>query len=166
MRPVIIIFGAAVRPDGSPSGAMRYRVEAALETGRGLTEPLYLPTGGQGRFGKPEGDVMADLLEAGGVPRGQILVEPTGRNTVRSVLACRAMLGRTWAPVYVATSGYHMPRCVVLLRLVGLRARPGVLRPQIASRDAVKRWYWRLREVPAVPIDGLLVLLMRARRSL
>ena len=30
VRPAIIIFGAAVRRDGTPSGAMRNRVEAAL----------------------------------------------------------------------------------------------------------------------------------------
>lgn len=166
MRPVIIIFGAAVRPDGSPSGAMRHRVEAALETAQGLSDPIFLPTGGQGRYGKPEAELMAELLEASGVDRGRIVLEPTGRNTVRSVLACRNLLGRTAAPIHVATSTYHVPRCVLLLRLAGLPARPARLKPRAASRSLAKRWLWRLREVPAIPIDGAFLLLMRLRGRL
>ena len=125
-----------------------------------------MPTGGQGRFGKPEADVMADLLEAAGIGKDRIVVEPTGRNTIRSVLACRRLLGPTRATIYVATSGYHLPRCVVLLRLAGLRARPGRSPSRSASRDAAKRWFWRLREVPAIPVDGALLLLLRLRRRL
>lgn len=161
MTPTIIIFGAAVRPDGTPSGAMRSRVEAALATGRDHPDAIFMPTGGQGRFGKPEADLMADLLEAGGVSRERIVLEQTGRNTVRSVLACRRLLGKTRSTVYVATSGYHMARCVVLLRLVGLRARPGRVPPQTASQDRVKRWFWRLREVPAIPVDSAWLVLRR-----
>lgn len=145
---------------------MRHRVAAALATGRDLADPIYLPTGGQGCFGKPEAVVMGDLLASGGVRRSQILIEPTGRNTLRSVQACRHLLGRTRATVYVATSGYHMLRCVLLLRLAGLRARPSRLPPRLASRNPVKRWFWRLRELPAVPIDAVTLLLMRLRRRL
>ena len=166
MTPVIIIFGAAVRPDGSPSGAMRHRIDVALATGRLLDQPRYLATGGQGRYGKPEGELMADLLEADGAARTRIIVEPTGRNTIRSVLACRRLLGQTHAPVYVATSGYHMVRCVLLLRLAGLRARPAQTSPALASRHPIKRWFWRLRELPAVPVDGTLLLWMRLRGRL
>jgi uncharacterized SAM-binding protein YcdF (DUF218 family) len=166
VSPVIIIFGAAVRPDGTPSGAMRHRVASAIATGTGLGDPIYLPTGGQGRYGRPEAAVMADLLAASGVSRSHILLEPTGRNTLRSALACRHLLGRTRAPVYVATSGYHMLRSVLLLRLAGLRARPSPLPLPSASRSPVKRWFWRLRELPAIPTDAAILLLMRLRRPL
>ena len=161
LRPVIIIFGAAVRPDGKPSGALRARVEAAFETGRPLADPIYVPTGGQGRYGRPEADVMADVLIGLGVTPEAILREPTARNTLRSALACARLLGGSRAPAYVATSAYHMPRCVLLLRLAGVRARPGCTPPVIASRNWRKRWWWRLREVPAVPVDAILVLAAR-----
>ncbi len=92
------------------------------------------------------------------MPRRRILPEPTGRNTIRSVLACARLLGPTKAPVYVATSAYHLPRCVLLLRLAGLRARPAARRARPASRSRAKRWFWRLRELPAVPVDGGLLL--------
>ena len=49
--PVIVIFGAAVRPDGQPSGAMRARVSAALACAHRLGAADFMPTGAQGRFG-------------------------------------------------------------------------------------------------------------------
>lgn len=161
MSPVIIIFGAAVRPDGTPSRAMRRRVETALDAARRLGDPLFMPTGGQGRHGGVEAEVMAGLLAQAGVPRARIAPEPTGRNTIRSVLACARRLRRTRTPVYVATSAYHLPRCVLLLRLAGLRARPCRPSPGPASARWLARWFWRLREIAAVPIDSLLMLWLR-----
>jgi uncharacterized SAM-binding protein YcdF (DUF218 family) len=143
---------------------MRVRVEAALATGRYLADPLYMPTGGQGRFGRPEAEVMADALAEGGVARESIILEPTGVNTLRSALACAALLGGSVRQAYVATSAYHMARCVVLLRLAGVRARPGRVPGVPASHRWDKRWFWRLREVPALPIDAILMIAARLRQ--
>lgn len=160
----IIIFGAAVRPDGSPSPALARRVEAALRFGTARPDALYLPTGAKGRHGEAECAVMAAQLRAAGVDPAAILEEPTGTDTFSSVLACRALLrGRAaHGPVFAATSRYHLPRCLLLLRLAGLPARPV---PIGASRGAhwSRRWYWRLREVPAIPYDAALMLWDRAR---
>ena len=159
----IIIFGAAVRPDGSASPALLRRVEAAAAFGAGLPAPLYVPTGAQGKFGPPESAVMAALLRERGVPPGRILEEPTGTDTLSSVLACVALLRdqRRGGPVFAATSGYHLPRCLLLLRLAGLPARP--VPPPEADPSWPRRWYWRLREAPALPYDAALMLAARLR---
>ncbi|MFC7475919.1 YdcF family protein [Dankookia sp. GCM10030260] len=160
----IIIFGAAVRPDGSPSPALRRRVEAALRFGARRPDAFYIPTGAQGRFGEAECAVMATQLRQAGVPAAAILEEPTGTDTFSSVLACRVLLrGLGHAgPVFAATSRYHLPRCLLLLRLGGLPARPV---PIGASGNVglLQRWYWRLREMPAMPYDAALMLWERAR---
>lgn len=164
-NPAIIIFGAAVRPDGSASPALRRRVEAAHAFGAGLPAALYLPTGGQGRFGPPESTVMAALLTERGVPPARILQEPTGTDTLSSVLACAALLrarGHDGA-VFAATSGYHLPRCLLLLRLAGWPAR--AVPPPEADPSWPRRWYWRLREAPALPYDAALMLWHRWRGS-
>ena len=165
-QPAIVIFGAAVRPDGSASPALRRRVEAATAFGAGLPAPLYVPTGGQGRHGPAESAVMAALLRERGVSPDRILEEPTGTDTLSSVLACAALLrarghAGSGRPVFAATSGYHLPRCLLLLRLAGLPASP--VPPPEADPSWPRRWYWRLREAPALPYDAALMLAARLR---
>ena len=164
--PAIIIFGAAVRPDGSPSGALRARVKAAAALGARFPAPQFVPTGGQGRYGPAEALVMRDLLIGSGAAPDAITVEPTGRNTLRSAQACARLLRGESRPVLVVTSGYHMARCVCLLRLLGLNARPGMAAAGSASRSFRARWYWRLREVPALACDSTQALIWRLRRTL
>ena len=163
-RAVIVIFGAAIRPNGQPSGVLRDRVSAALRFGQTLLPPpLYLPTGGQGRFGPPEADVMAELLQNSGVAEDDIMPERTGRNTLRSAVAVAWMLHGRNAPVFVATSAYHMPRCVALLTVAGLRARRGPIASGPAASRLLRRWFWRLREGPAIPVDCIILLFNRRK---
>ncbi|WP_135467164.1 YdcF family protein [Crenalkalicoccus roseus] len=164
----IIIFGAAVRPSGLPSGALRRRVEAALAFGEALPGTLYVPTGARGRFGEAESAVMAALLITRGVPRSRILEEPTGTDTLSSAIACARLLRARGhrGPVLAASSAYHLPRCLLLLRLAGLKARPVPPPRGPAAAGWRQRWWWRLREVPALPYDALLMLWHRARRRI
>src|SRR5262249_25387055 len=119
---VIVIFGAAVRPGGRPSTTLVLRVEAAARFGKRFSEPLFLPTGGVGRFGPSEASVMAALLEARGVPGGHILLEETGTDTLSSARAVLELLRSRGigAPVFAASSLYHLPRCLLVLRLLGV----------------------------------------------
>jgi len=108
---------------------------------------------------------MTGLLRSLGVPAGRIRQEPTGTDTLSSVLACAAVLrglGHGGGdPVWAATSGYHLSRCLLLLRLAGFAARP--VPPPPASAGWGARWYWRLREVPALPYDAMLLGWARLR---
>ena len=160
-RPAIVIFGAAVRPDGRPSETMRRRVTAAVELGEMLGgEPLFVPTGGQGLHGPAESAVMAKLLRDWGIAPERILEEPTGTDTLSSARAVARLL-RDWeGRVHPVSSGYHLRRCAVLLRLMGLRLGRGrAARPGPGFSD----WRWRLREVPALPYDAALAVWHRLR---
>jgi uncharacterized SAM-binding protein YcdF (DUF218 family) len=160
-RPVIIIFGAAIRPDGGPSLTLRRRVQAAAQFGATLPDPLYIPTGGQGKYGEPESVVMARLLQDLHVPLASIRQEATATDTLESAVACAAMLNGHEGPVWAASSGYHLPRCVMLLRLMGLPARAAP-----APAAAMKwrdRWWWRAREGAALPVDAVLGVAARWR---
>jgi uncharacterized SAM-binding protein YcdF (DUF218 family) len=162
---VIVIFGAAVRPDGKPSQTLRRRVEAAALFGSRFSRPLFIPTGGQGRFGDAEAAVMTRLLKEAGFSETSILQENTGTDTMSSVRAV-ARLVRSQSPIYACTSAYHLPRCLMLLRLAGIAARP--CPPPVASAPSSRwlRWYWRLRETPALPYDALLMLWLRVMRRI
>jgi uncharacterized SAM-binding protein YcdF (DUF218 family) len=157
---VIVIFGAAVRPDGKPSQTLRYRVEAAARFGKRFSRPQFIPTGGRGRFGDAEATVMTRLLKKEGFSETSIIQEKTGTDTMSSVRAV-ARLVRGQSPVYACTSAYHLPRCLMLLRLAGIAARACPPPPVPAASSRWLRWYWRLREAPALPYDLLLMLWLR-----
>lgn len=169
----IVIFGAAVRPDGRASNTLRRRVEAAASCGRRFRHPLFVPTGAVGRHGGSEASVMGAILRELGFAEDQLLLEETGTDTLSSVRAVRRLLrGQVpgvpmlegpvlGIPVLVATSAYHLPRCLTLMRLAGVPARacPPPVAPAAARHS--RRWYWRLREVPALPWDAALTLGLR-----
>lgn len=172
--PVIVIFGAAVRPDGRPSVTLRQRVEAAAAFAARFPAAIFIPTGGIGRFGASEASVMADLLRRQAPTGWSFLLDETATDTLSSVravrrLLCEQAIGGT---VYAATSAYHLPRCLLLLWLAGIPARPcpppfaPAAPPAPVTTHWRKRWYWRLREVPAIPCDAALVLALRLLRRL
>lgn len=163
---VIIVFGAAVRPDGRASQTLRHRVDAAARFGAGFNRPLFIPTGAKGRYGDAEATVMARQLIGAGFSPVSIRREETGTDTLSSVLAVVRIIrgeitGDGNSPVYACTSAYHLPRCLVLLRLAGLRAR-ACPPPKIpAATSQLRRWVWRLRETAAIPYDALLMIWLR-----
>ena len=162
--PSIVIFGAAVRPDGRPSDTLLRRVAAAVALGRRFPAAIFIPTGGVGRFGPSEASAMAELLRREGRPGWSFVLEDTATDTLSSVRAVRRLLRQRGiaGPVYAATSAYHLPRCLLLLWLAGIWARPCPPPSVPAAASRWQRWYWRLREVPAIPYDAALVLGLRA----
>jgi uncharacterized SAM-binding protein YcdF (DUF218 family) len=157
----IIIFGAAVRPDGTASETLRHRVDAAARFGRSFVRPLFVPTGAKGRYGDAEAAVMARLLRDAGYPDDAIRQEATGTDTLSSVRAVARMV-RGQSRIYACTSAYHLPRCLALLRLAGVKAQACPPPPVPAAASQWLRWYWRLRETPALPYDLTLMLWLRA----
>jgi len=162
-RPAIVIFGAAVQRGGRPSRMLTRRVRAACDVGRKLANPVYVASGGVGKFHPSEAAVMRRLLMRAHVPFEHILLDETATDTLSSVRAVRRLLEEheITGPVYVATSKFHLPRCMILMRLAGFR--PIACPPPSAppSRRFFRRWFWRLREIPALATDVPLALLRR-----
>lgn len=162
---IVVVFGAAIRPDGSPSGAVRRRVAAALNYARGRSV-IFLVTGGLGRYPPAEAAVMSNLLREGGVAEHSILQEDKSATTLDSVVNCTAILrglsGVEILRVMACSDAYHLPRCRILFRLCGVKA--GAI-PAADGRSVNPRWkflWFHLREIPAIAVDAVLVLLRRA----
>ncbi|KAB8123210.1 YdcF family protein [Komagataeibacter medellinensis] len=164
----VVIFGAKLRPDGTPGRTVRLRVAAAHAFGLRQGGVVYVPTGGPSRpSGMTEASVMARLLLDGGAAAGSVLVEDTAPDTLASVIACTRLLrARGYGGVVaVASSAYHLPRCLVLMRMMGWRVQR-VPPPKVAAaRGWRKRWFWRLREGAALPWDMLLLAIWRLRHG-
>lgn len=170
MADYIVIFGAAVRADGTASGSLRRRCEVAARHGRALAgagaEVFYVATGGVGRHGPAESEVMGDLLRRLGVPDAQILLESASHDTLRSVLNCSALLRRRGdaARVLVATSSYHRLRCRLLFALAGFNSR-ALPTPSDRPHLGWAKWLrYCAKEWLATPWDAAWVLLARAQR--
>lgn len=160
MSAYLIVFGAAVRADGQPSGSLMRRLEGALAAARLLDAPYFVPTGGLGETGFVEAEVMARVLRGAGVPENRILIEDRSVDTLESVRRCDAILKARddVATVYVCTSPYHQPRCWLLLTLLGYRTvRP----PMPADRASLGLAKWLIfvaKEFVAAPYDCILLL--------
>ena len=91
------------------------------------------------------------------------MLEETGTDTLSSARAVAALLrarGIT-APVFAASSLYHLPRCMLVLRLIGVRAHAAIPPIVPAATHWWRRLYWWLREVPALPYDVVLAVASR-----
>ncbi len=163
MSDILVIFGAAIRPDGRPSGTLRRRVWGAHRFGTRLEAPVYLVTGGVGRHGPAEAAVMREQLLGYGVPDTRIVVEDQATDTLSSAILCWRMLrdrddGTT---VYVCSSPYHVPRCRLLLRILGIKTAPAHMPGDRHPLGTAKWLYYVLREAVALPYDAIIMTLQR-----
>lgn len=160
----VIVFGAGVRPDGRPSPVLRHRIAGALAWSRGRDGIMFLATGGKGRHGPPEAQVIRQGLVDGGADPALILVECEARDTLESVRLCDRILRERGdcRRVLVCTSTYHQPRCALLLRILGYR----VVAPPMPSRwGRLRTRHYALallKEALATPYDAALLLLRKA----
>ena len=109
----IIVLGAQVKADGTPSVALERRLTAALEEYQ--KQPMLMIVCGAQGSDEPraEGDVMRDWLIEHGVAASDIEAETGSFNT-------RHDRGLTEA--LIVTSDYHVPRALALCKQVGIIA--------------------------------------------
>lgn len=120
---VIIVLGAQVKEDGTPSVALERRLTAALEAYQAKPQ-LIIACGAQGaNEPRAEGDVMRDWLMAHGVAGEDVVAETASFNTRENLEYARAIMEhRGLERALVVTSDYHVPRALALCRQVGIEA--------------------------------------------
>ena len=149
-RTLVVVFGAAVRPDGSPSPTLARRVGYAAAFAENLPAADLFCTGGVGRHGPSEASVMAAML-GHAVSASRIVLDEASGDTLQSVRAAAAYArANGYGDVVTCTDAYHQPRVGMLFRLYGLRSRPIRLPRRASPRLALKM---RLREAAAIPYD-------------
>jgi uncharacterized SAM-binding protein YcdF (DUF218 family) len=159
MSTYFVIFGAAVTPDGAPSGTLARRIEGALAAAAGGAHARFMPTGGVGAHGIVEADVIARVLTEAGVPASAIVLERRARDTLESVIYCDALLRAAGDAdcVEPCTSHYHLPRCALLLRMLGWRVRIPSMPGDLGSLPLGKLLAYWSKEVVALPYDAALL---------
>lgn len=119
-RQVAVVFGAQVLPDGSPSAALTYRLDAAITLYRaGKVERLLL-TGDGREDNYHEPAVMRAYALARGVPDEAIVRDDSGLRTYDSCYRATAIFGVDDA--ILVTQDYHLPRAIYTCERLGVRA--------------------------------------------
>ena len=120
----IIVLGAQVRPDGSPSVQLSWRLDAAWEAWQQKPVPVVV-CGAQGKD-EPmtEAEAMKQYLTDKGVAPEDILTDPDSFNTNQNLKNAAKLLESIpdVAKVLIVTSDYHVPRSLALARDLGYDA--------------------------------------------
>ena len=120
---VIIVLGAQVREDGTPSVALERRLTAALESYRAKPQILIVCGGQGGNEPRAEGDVMRDWLIEKGVRPEDVVAETASFNTRENLVYARAIMEhRGLTQALIVTSDYHVARALALCRQTGIAA--------------------------------------------
>lgn len=119
----IIVLGAQVKEDGTPSVALERRLTAALESYQEKRQVIIV-CGAQGaNEPRAEGDVMRDWLIARGVPEEDVVAETASFNTRENLTYAKAIMEqRGLSQALVVTSDYHVARALELCRQTGISA--------------------------------------------
>ncbi|GLY56378.1 MAG: SanA/YdcF family protein [Cellulosimicrobium funkei] len=140
----IVVPGAGLRPDGTPSTYLRRRLDAAAELYDRGVAPVVLVSGDAHDDYDEPGSMRAWLLGRG-VPDDAILLDREGFDTHATCTRAASEFGVGTA--VVVTQGYHLPRTLFSCRVAGLDAvGVGV---SAASVEPWKAVLYRAREVPA-----------------
>lgn len=168
-RAVAIVPGASVRSDGTPSGALEARLQAALALYRAGRVGRVLVSGIGDQRWYDEVSAMARWFDARGVPARDVFLDRHGRRTLDTMQ--RAAEVYRVADAVVCTQRYHLPRALFLADRAGIDAvglAAGSYGAVVPARDRVREFFARIRAVldvylldtpaavlgPPVPIAG------------
>lgn len=121
----ILVLGAGVREDGSPSSMLYDRVVTACsiyELLNGLSEradvPLLMSGDHTGDYN--EVGVMKRLAVERGIPSEQVFLDHEGYSTYESVYRAKYVFGAR--KLLIITQGYHLHRALHIARELGMEA--------------------------------------------
>jgi uncharacterized SAM-binding protein YcdF (DUF218 family) len=152
MRPdvtydVVVLLGGTVAAFGATPDTVSWgdnveRLTVTFDLLRTGKARHVIVSGGTLRDGLPtEADYLARQLEAWGIEKERILIEPEARNTVENAEKSKALIdARGFKTVIMVTSAFHLPRAQGCFRAVGLE--PDVLPVDFRMRapDADGHW--------------------------
>ena len=123
----VIVLGAQVMPDGTPSAVLQYRLDAAYDYLLANPDTVCIVSGGQGpNEVTSEAACMAAYLESRGVDRGRIILEDRSLNTVQNITNSMELFDAQTARVGLVTNNFHMYRAKKLAEHAGIAHVSGI----------------------------------------
>lgn len=119
--PVALVLGASVRTDGTPSDALRDRVETAVRLYKlGKVGGLFM-TGDDGKFHVDEVSAMKKIAMDAGVPADRIRTDGHGYRTYESCK--RAVQAFDIREAIIVTQRFHLGRAAYLCHAFGMKTQ-------------------------------------------
>jgi uncharacterized SAM-binding protein YcdF (DUF218 family) len=160
----LVVLGARLGPGGAAGPALLRRAEAAARVWAGGGFAAVVATGGPPGAEPTEAAVLRAELVARGVPEAAILLEPRARDTFENAAFSIALLrARGIARAAVVTDAYHLPRALIVMRLLGMPAA-GIAAARRGPPDRARRAAEVLREAAALPVSAARALAFRLAR--
>ncbi len=143
----VVVFGAEVHADGSPSFVLMDRMDTAIRLYKDHRIRRIVVSGAVGVSGYNEALVMRDMAVKAGVPRQDVVVDSAGVNTEATVRDTVPFFGGVgWRRIAAESDFYHLPR----IKLAYARAGWNVLTvPAHSTHRIPQTLFLVLREVPA-----------------
>lgn len=116
----IIVLGAGVRSDGSPSNMLEDRLKVGIDLLEKNASSVILMSGDHGREEYDEVNCMKDYAINAGVDEDVIFLDHAGFSTYDSVYRARDVFGAK--KVLFVTQKYHLYRALYIARSLGLDA--------------------------------------------
>ena len=117
----ILVLGAGLKPDGSPSDMLRDRLSFACDLWEEGVSDTVLVSGDRASESYDEVTAMKNYLLAHGVPEEAILEDPKGYSTSESLKRAKVVFG--YENVVVVTQRYHLYRALYIAQKTGLDAK-------------------------------------------
>ena len=125
----LVVLGAGLRPDGAPSEALAYRLDAALDYLEDNPDTVCVVSGGQG-LGESRADAAAMygyLLEHG-LGAGRVTREDRSTSTAENVRNSAELL-EPGSSVGIVTNDFHLYRALRIAEKNGLAGASGLAAP-------------------------------------
>jgi uncharacterized SAM-binding protein YcdF (DUF218 family) len=117
---VILIFGNKVRTDGTPSKELQSRLDEGVELYNQGIAPLVIVSGGLGKEGYQEAEVMEKYLVAKGIPENNIVEDGDGNNSYLTAKNLKSIANdRGIKKVIIVSQYYHILRAKLALSKFG-----------------------------------------------
>jgi uncharacterized SAM-binding protein YcdF (DUF218 family) len=146
---VAVVFGNRVHRSGIPSPALATRLDKAVDLYNAGLTPAVLVSGGFGREGWEEADVMAAYLIQRGVPEQAVFIDRQGNNTYLTALNTAALAEKhEWTSYILVSHFYHLPRARLIFDRFGLSPTYFAHAERFVFRDF---YFGLMREVIAYP---------------
>ncbi|MZQ97629.1 MAG: SanA protein [Acidaminobacter sp.] len=116
----ILVLGAGIRPDGTPSFMLRDRLDKGIELYEAGVAPKLLLSGDNGQERYDEVNAMKGYVLAQGIPPEDIFLDHAGFSTYDSIYRARAIFEVEEA--VVVTQKYHLYRALYISERLGLQA--------------------------------------------